>query len=212
MRSPFRFLHPAGVAVVGLLLAGCAADPSPKTAPAAINATQSLYDKDWIWQTDAGEPMRLSELRGKPQVVAMFFTTCSGTCGVTVSHLVQLQASLTPEQRKHVGFVLITFDSLLDTPEALAKYRAERRLPSEWKIMRGSPQATKELAAELSVPFAADPTRHILHGAQITVLDDEGRIADRVVGVNGDLDDGLVAIRSQLAAASTRPAASASAQ
>lgn len=124
----------------------------------------------------------------------MFFTSCTGTCGVTVNRLLQLDASLPADQRRDVGFVLVSFDSENDTPRELARYRAQRQIPPDWKMMRGSRQATEELADELGVRFAPDPARHILHSAQITVLDRQGRIVNRVVGVNTDLTGALTSI------------------
>ena len=184
------------------LVPGCATTTPPPAAvvePSPFASTDSLYSSDWLWQTDAGRPLRLSELRGKPQIIAMFFTTCTGTCGVTVSRMIQLDASLTPRQRNSVGFNLVTFDSNNDTPRSLAQYRSQRNLPADWNLLHGSPQATRELADDLGVPFSNDPVRHILHGAQITILDKNGRIVQRIIGVDSDLSSGLAAITAQLA-------------
>jgi protein SCO1/2 len=188
----------AAALAAGVVIAGCNSIPRQPVSEVSSISTDSVYDHDWVWQTDDGSPLRLTELRGRPQVVAMFFTSCTGSCGVTVGHMIQIEASLNARQRKDVGFVLVTFDGDNDTPKVLAKYRAERDLPPEWKIMRGSREATQELAAALGVGFGPDPARHIVHDAQITVLDAQGRIARRLRGVNANLAAGIDALAAQL--------------
>jgi protein SCO1/2 len=183
------------VAIGGLALAaGCIHQaPVATAAPGRIVcATQpndtSLFQPPWTWESDTGKSLRLADLGDRPMLIAMFFTSCSGVCGVTVSHMQQINASLTAEQRRHTRFVLVTFDSENDTPRVLARYRAEHQLPSDWILLRGSPQSTRELADALTVKFRSDPARHILHGSQITLVDDRGRIVERAAGVNADLN------------------------
>jgi protein SCO1/2 len=195
------------------LILGCYAPSTPPMAATQpVASTTSLYDHDWVWQSDRGKPVRLAEFHGHPQVIAMFFTTCAGTCGVTVNRMLQLDASLNRRQRNDVGFILVSFDSGNDTPKALSQYRAQRQIPAQWTMMRGSPQATRELADELGITFAADPARHILHSAQITILDRQGRIIRRIPGVNAPLSEVLATIEAQSASPSTRPSALSSAR
>ena len=64
-----------------------------------------------------------AELRGKPQVVAMFFASCQYACPLIVNDMQRIEAALTPAQRARVGFTLVTFDPRRDTAEVLADYR-----------------------------------------------------------------------------------------
>ena len=165
-----------------------AAIPRARVVAATQPLDGSFFQQPWVWQTDTGKSVRLADLGCTPLLIAMFFTSCSGTCGVTVSHMEKINASLTPDQRQQARFVLVSFDSEYDTPGVLAQYRAQHRLPSDWILLRGSPQATRELANALAVQFKSDPARHILHGTQITLLDKQGHITARAAGVNADLD------------------------
>jgi cytochrome oxidase Cu insertion factor (SCO1/SenC/PrrC family) len=51
-----------------------------KTPEAAVAAAplsgRSIYQLDGVWTNDAGQPFHLRELRGRPVVMAMFFTLC----------------------------------------------------------------------------------------------------------------------------------------
>jgi protein SCO1/2 len=164
-----------------------------------------LYENDRTWQTDKAAPMKLSEFKGRPVLMAMFFTTCSGTCGVTVNHLMQIRASLSAQEREQIDVVLVSFDSDNDTPAALARYRAERHLPAEWTLLRGPAECTRELADQLGVSYAPDSARHILHGTQIALLDANGHIVHRAVGTNADMDVVIGAIRAALAGTALPP-------
>lgn len=45
--------------------------------PAGKPTDHSLYQLDSMWTSDAGRKVNLSVLRGRPQVVAMFFPTAN---------------------------------------------------------------------------------------------------------------------------------------
>ena len=53
----------------------CAAMEMPDTVPAYTD--KSLYQVESTWTTDAGKPIKLGDLAGKPQVVLMFFSRCT---------------------------------------------------------------------------------------------------------------------------------------
>jgi protein SCO1/2 len=192
-------------------MCGCATanqHSQPASVPLAKSSPQaSVYENAWTWRTDRDAPMKLSELKGRPVLVAMFFTTCAGTCGVTVNHLMQIQASLSAQERQKVDFVLVSFDSENDTPAALSRYRAERHLPADWTLLQGSAESTRALADQLDVAFAPDAARHILHGTQITLLDRNGCVEHRAVGTNADMDMLLGSIRAELAGTALSPQA-----
>ncbi len=181
------------------LITGCGTAPQPVPPTSMPVANASVYDNAWTWQSDKSASVKLSDLHGRPVLMAMFFTTCSGTCGVTVNHLLQLQASLSSKERQQLDFVLVSFDSQSDTPSALSRYRAEHHLPAEWILLRGPAESTRELATQLGVQFSPDSARHILHGTQITLLDRNGNIVHRAVGTNADLDVVIGSVRAELA-------------
>ncbi len=160
--------------------------------PAAAFTDKSIYQVGSRWTTDAGKQIRLGELRGKPQVVAMFFANCQYACPLIVNDMQRIEAALTPAQRARVGFTLVTFDPKRDTPEALAEYRRVRNLPAEgWTLLRGEPDDVQELAALLGVRYKQDVHGQFAHSNIITILNAEGEVVHQQVGLNQDIGESV---------------------
>lgn len=155
---------------------------------AAAFGDRSLFHSETSWVGDDGRRIRLGALSGRPQVVAMFFASCQFTCPVIVHDMRRIEAALDPATRARVGFALVSFDSLRDTPEALAAYREARALPRPgWTLLRGEPDDVQELAALLGVSYQQDARGDFAHSNQIAVLDAEGQVVHRLVGLNQDV-------------------------
>lgn len=153
-------------------------------APAAFT-DKSLYQIESVWTTDEAKPVRLGTLRGKPQVVVMFFSSCQYTCPILVNDLKRIASALPEALRTNVGFTLISFDSERDTPEALHAMRTERDLPkADWTLLRGEPDDVRELAALLGVNYRKDASGQFAHSNLITVLNAEGEIVFQQPGLN----------------------------
>jgi protein SCO1/2 len=156
-------------------------------AAAAHFTDKSLYQLDSVWTSDAGRKVNLGVLRGRPQVVAMFFASCQFTCPLTVSDMKNIEAALPENVRTNIGFTLVSFDSKRDTPSALKAYRDERNLSSQnWTLLQGEPDDVRELAALLGVIFREDTRGDFAHSNLITVLNAEGEIVFQQPGVNID--------------------------
>ena len=161
-----------------------------KSDSAAAFTDKSLYQVDSRWTTDAGKQIKLGELRGKPQVVAMFFANCQYACPLIVNDMQRMEAALTPAQRARVGFTLVSFDPKRDTAAALAEYRRVRNLGAErWTLLRGEPDAVQELAALLGVRYKQDVRGQFAHSNVITVLNPDGEIVRQQVGLSQDIQD-----------------------
>ena len=159
----------------------------PTEAPAKPLTDKSLYQLNSSWTNDDSKTIQLSSLRGRPQVVAMFFASCQLTCPLTVVQLKQLEAALPPKIRARVGFTLVSFDSVHDTPAALKNYRTQHTLsPGNWTILSGSPDNVLDLAAVLGVKFKRDAQGQFSHSNLITLLNSEGEIVRQFVGLNPD--------------------------
>lgn len=160
---------------------------------------KSLYQLDSVWTNDNGQPMKLSALRGRPQVVVMFFAHCQYACPLLVYQMQQIEASLPPAVRTNVGFTLASFDSKRDTPSALKEYRNLRGLsPANWTLLNGSPDAVLDLAAVLGVKFKEDAQGQFSHSNVITVLNADGEVVRQQTGLSADNHD-LVQTIEQLA-------------
>jgi formylglycine-generating enzyme required for sulfatase activity/cytochrome oxidase Cu insertion factor (SCO1/SenC/PrrC family) len=147
----------------------------PKVAEAAFPG-KSLYLDDSVWTTDHGARMALGALRGKPQVVVMFFTSCQFTCPIIVSELKRIEAALPENLRTNVGFTLVSFDSERDTPSVLHAARMQRGMGEHWTLLRGEADDVRELAMLLGVKYRQEPGGQFSHSNLITVLNAGGEI------------------------------------
>ncbi len=156
-------------------------------APAAFT-DKSLYQLDSLWTTDKNRQIKLTQLSGRPQVVAMFFANCQFACPIIVNDMKRIEAALPAELRVRVGFALVSFDSKRDTPAALADYRRAQKLPAErWALLRGRPDDVLELAALLGIKYKEDARGQFAHSNVITVLNAQGEIVHPQTGLNRDV-------------------------
>ena len=162
---------------------------------AAPLSGRSVYQLTSDWTTDTGAKLKLSQLRGKPQVVAMMFTSCQSTCPLLVHEMQQVAESLPPNLATNTGFLLVTFDSERDTPEKLYEYRLTHHLSvDQWTLLHGNPDDIHELALVLGVKYREDSQNGFSHSNLITVLNAEGEIAFQQTG----LDPGAEALTKHL--------------
>lgn len=176
-----------------------AAEPLPPCCrpPLAIGkpTDKSLYLLDSTWTSDVGRQIKLGALRGRPQIVAMFFTHCEYACPILVGELKSIESRLPPEVLAKVDFLLVSMDSKRDTPAELAAFRKNRELAIErWTLLRGEPDDVRELAALLGVNYAEDARGQFAHSNLITVLNAEGEIAFQHAGLKQDLSPLIAAI------------------
>jgi protein SCO1/2 len=185
------------MALVGAAACGATNEPARTLPPcchplaAQTNYTdKSVYQLDSTWTSDVDRRVKLGVLRGRPQVVAMFFSSCQFTCPIIVGDMRRIEAALPESVRTNTGFLLISFDSERDTPAVLRAYRAQRGLsPQNWTLLRGEPDDVRELAALLGVNFHKDANGSFSHANLITVLDPEGEIIHQQAGLNQPPDE-----------------------
>lgn len=177
--------------------------PCCRAALAAGKPTdRSLYQLDSNWTSDVGRKVKLGVLRGRPQILAMFFSNCEYACPILVNDIRKLEAKLPTEVLAKVDFVLVSFDTKRDTPEALAAYRAKEKLATgRWTLLRGESDDVRELAALLGVNYAADSRGQFAHSNIITLLNAEGEIAFQHSGLNQDPASLIAAITKAAAKA-----------
>jgi protein SCO1/2 len=180
-----------------LALGTCALKAETNSAPAAARpccqeiksdaplSDRSVYQLNSEWTNDFGRTVKLADLRGKPQVVAMFYSSCQSACPMLVFQMQQVADSLPANARTNVGFLLVTFDTEHDTPETLHAYRTARKLDeSQWTLLRGRPEDVRELALVLGVKYRQDAQGQFSHSNLITILNADGEIAFQQTGLN----------------------------
>jgi protein SCO1 len=139
---------------------------------------------DFVLRDQAGAPLALADLRGRPLLISLVFTSCSSICPVTTDHLrdsiIEARRTLGPN-----SFAVLTFgfDARNDRPAQLAAFANTHRLGGlkDWYIASADSQTTEALLTELGFSWraAAGGFDHI---TQTTLLDAEGRVYRQIYG------------------------------
>ena len=145
--------------------------------PPGKYSDQSLYRLNAVWTSDVGREIKLEVLRGRPQVIALFFTNCEHSCPLVVADLKGIERALPSTLRDKVDFLLISIDPDRDTPAALHAFREKHALGTEhWTLLRGTPEATRELAQMVGFNFQPGSPTQFAHSLLISVLNPAGEI------------------------------------
>ena len=163
--------------------------------PRNAAAGRSIYQLDASWTDDAGRPFALAELRGRPVVLAMFFTSCGYACPRIVADMGRIRATLPAAVRDRARFVLVSFDDARDSVEVLHAYRRQHELDStNWILLRGAPDDIRELAAVLGLKYRRDAAGMFEHSNLITVLNGAGEIVHQRAGLEGGIAEAAGAV------------------
>ena len=150
-------------------------------------------------ETKSNSSVKLASLRGRPQIVVMFFANCTYACPLLVYQMQQIQAALPEPLRDKVGFTLVSFDPERDTPAALHNYRTQHEMANDrWTLLQGSADDVLELAALLNVKFKKDAQGQFQHSNVLTLLNGDGEIVYQQLGLNSDREE-IVRRASELA-------------
>lgn len=183
---------------------GCAAEKPPccrEAAPTTPLADKSLYQLESTWTSDVGKDVKLGVLRGRPQIVAMFFTTCEYACPIIVENMKSIEKAMPDNLRDKVVFLLVSFDVERDTVEALKSYRAKKELATaRWTLLRGKEDDVRELAALLGINYQRDARGQFSHSNTISVLNAGGELVFQQTGLNKDSKETVAAIEKMLSA------------
>src|SRR5262245_63438202 len=80
---------------------------------------------EFMLTTQADQPLRWADLRGKLVLVSFVFTTCGGSCPATTHRMSQVALALADQgllKDDRVRLLSITLDPDRDTPEAVRNY------------------------------------------------------------------------------------------
>ena len=170
--------------------------------PLGTPTDKSLYLLDSKWTSDVNREIKLGALRGRPQILAMFFTHCEYACPILVEELKGIERKLPPEVLGKVDFLLVSIDTKRDTPAELAAFREKRQLANErWTLLRGGADDVRELAALLGVNYTEDSRGQFAHSNVITLLNADGEIAFQHAGLKQDPAPLIAAIEKAVAGA-----------
>jgi protein SCO1/2 len=173
--------------------------------PPGKYSEKSVYRLGSTWTSDAGKEVKIDSLRGRPVVMALFFTNCEHSCPFIVKDMKSMQSALTVQAMEKVDFALVSIDPERDSPEALKAFRAKHKLPDEhWTLLRGTPEAVKRLAERLGFNYAAGSKTQFAHSLMVTVLNSSGEVAHQQVGIGVDRRSAVAALEKLAATGSKR--------
>lgn len=162
-----------------------ATEPAERERPALSG--QSIYHVRGRWTAADGTRVELGSLRGKPVALAMVYTTCTTACPLTIADLKRIEAALSPEVLSRVWLALFSFDSERDRPDVLKAFAESRGLdPARYRLHHGDRAAVRALAMALGVRYKRDARGDFDHSNVIVILDSEGVIRHRQVGLGKD--------------------------
>lgn len=130
---------------------------------------------DFSLMTSTGQPMRLSDFRGKYVLLLFGYTSCPDVCPMTLVDLVQTRARL-GTHRADVQVILVSVDPERDTPQRLAGYLAA--FDPSFLGMTGSPDEVSAIATRFGVFFdvANGQGNFVEHSGTVTLLDPNGYV------------------------------------
>ena len=170
-----------------LILAGCLtaqAAPLPNPLP-----RDSVYQLDASLTDQSGHRLTLASNRGSPQLVVMFYTSCSFICPTILDTVQDLDRKLTPAERQHFSVLLISLDPQRDTPGALKATADKRGLDlTRWTLAQPQPADVRAIAGVLGVRYRVLADGEMNHTGVLVLLDADGRIVASSSKTGGRVD------------------------
>ena len=178
-----------------LTLTGCRreappppATPAPRphqTLPALPPGEASIYDLTVPLVDHAGRPLRLDQFHGGPVLISMFYTTCPNACPLLISDLKRIERALSDGARGRLHLLMVSFDPQNDSVDKLRQIVGQHKLDGErWRLARTPEERVLELGAVLGIKYRNLNDGSFNHSSVITLLDGEGRIVNRLEGLN----------------------------
>lgn len=153
-------------------------------------SSSSIYQLTSQWTTQDGETISLAALRGRPQVLAMVYTSCEYVCPRIVGDMKRIEAEVQKRLPGRVGFTVVSIDPKRDIPKKLKAYAANAKLdPHRWKLLTGQEENIRELAAVLGVTYQKIDEKDFVHSNTITIVNAAGEIVHQRMGLEGDLKE-----------------------
>ncbi|MGH8029782.1 MAG: SCO family protein [Arenimonas sp.] len=184
-----------------LALAVAASASITLAAPVKPLPTDSVYQLSAPLTDQHGHTADWGKRRGRPQLVAMFYTSCQFICPLIVDSGLAVQRGLPAAQRARLDVLLVSMDPARDTPAALMQVASKRKLdPARWTLASPRPADVRTVAGVLGVRYRALADGEFNHTSALVLLDRDGRVVARTekIGSVADLDF-LAATRKLLA-------------
>jgi protein SCO1/2 len=133
-----------------------------------------------------GNPLALEDLRGRAVLLDFIYTACPGPCPILTGLHVEVQRALDPALRDRVRLVSVSLDPRNDTPARLREYARKRGADtSNWSFLTGAAEDVDAVLQAYGVGSARQTDGTIAHLVVTFLIDGEGRIVQRFIGLDG---------------------------
>ncbi len=169
-------------------------------ASATTGAREAPLPGDSVYQLQAqlidqdGRTQPWAALRGKPRLVAMFYTSCQYICPLIVDSGKAVERQLTPAERGRIGITLVSMDPARDTPKALHVVVDKRHLDTtHWSLVAPRADDVRGIAGVLGVRYRQLADGEFNHSSEMVLLDAQGRVLARTEQMGSQPDPEFVA-------------------
>lgn len=131
-----------------------------------------------------GTAFGLAELRGRPLVVSLVYTSCSSVCPATTQNLKRAVARARAALGENSFAVLtVGFDARNDTPARLAAFAADQDIAGDplWRVASADAATIDALLDDVGFSYSA-AAGGFEHVAQTTLVDAQGYVRRQVYG------------------------------
>ena len=153
-----------------------------------------MYQLDVQLLDQDGKRQPWSAQRGKPRLVAMFYTSCQYICPLIVDSGKAIERQLIATEQARIGITLISMDPERDTPKALSAVVAKRKLDTRrWRLASPRKDDVRQVAGVLGVRYRELADGEFNHTSALVLLDAEGRVLARTEKMGSQPDPEFVA-------------------
>lgn len=146
----------------------------------------SIFQLDSKWKNQKNGTVSLTDLKGKPRLMAMLYTRCETACPLIVEDVKKISKEI---NSKEVDVTLVSIDSVKETPESLAAFAVKRKLPSDWTLLTSDADAVAELAAAVGFQFKRLDSGEYIHSNVIFFLNGQGEIVAKKEGLSSPREE-----------------------
>jgi protein SCO1 len=176
-----------------------AAKNGPHGLPAAVAAEGTIFDLTSSWKNETAKAIKLADLRGKPTIITMGYTSCQFACPRLMADLMAVERNLTEDEKKAVQFVFVSIDPVRDTPEKLKAFIDQYHLNVErWHGFQGDLDSVQELSVVLGIRYRKLESGDFAHSNRLLLLDQHGVVTKHIDGLGENSEPLIEALRKLL--------------
>jgi protein SCO1/2 len=134
-----------------------------------------------------GERLALTDLRGKVLALTFIYVSCTDTCPLLTAKMVAIQRRLGADFGPRIGFVSITVDPEVDTPEALRRYaEALGANVDGWSFLTGTRAEINDVLRRYGAFARKNPRGDVDHLFLTSLIDRKGALRVQYLGTRFD--------------------------